>query len=153
MAKGLTAAPLFTLPSNTGEAVSLADMLGRKVVLYFYPKDNTPGCTLETHDFSNHYARFTALNTEVFGISRDSVNSHKSFAKKCALPFQLLADVDGTVCEKYGVLKQKNMFGRKYIGIERTTFLVDEEGLIHRVWNDVSVLGHAKAVLACVEGQ
>jgi peroxiredoxin Q/BCP len=138
-------APAFTLPSPQGK-VSLKDQLGKNVVLYFYPRDNTPGCTTEACDFRDQSATFADANTVVFGISTDSVASHERFAAKFALPFTLLADEDHKVAEKYGVWVEKNMYGKKSMGIKRATFLIDKEGNIAAVWPSVKVAGHVAEV-------
>ena len=139
-------APAFTLPSHEGKPISLADYRGKRVIVYFYPKDNTPGCTKESCDFSHAFTAFATLNTVVLGISKDSVAKHKNFHEKHAFSFLLLSDENNTTCENYDVWKQKSMFGKKYRGIERTTFLIDAAGKIEYVWKKVSVLGHVKAV-------
>jgi thioredoxin-dependent peroxiredoxin len=139
-------APAFTLPCDE-DTVSLADYRGKRLVLYFYPKDDTSGCTSEAKDFRDEYLRLTANNAEVLGISRDSVASHIKFRAKHSLPFKLAADSDGAVCEAYGVWKEKSMYGKKYMGIERSTFLIDEAGIIRAAWRKVKVSGHASEVL------
>lgn len=142
-----SAAPDFTLPSDGGGEISLSQLKGKQVVLYFYPKDDTSGCTQESKDFAATKAEFDGENTVILGISKDSVQSHDKFKAKLGLPFALLSDADGTVCETYGVWKQKSMFGKKYMGIERTTFLIGEDGRIRHVWPKVKVEGHVKEVL------
>lgn len=144
-------APTFTLPSDGGESVSLDDFRGRKVVLYFYPKDDTPGCTKEACQFQERAPRFDELDTVVLGVSPDSVESHRKFREKYDLEFPLLADVDHEVAEAYGVWKEKSMFGNTFWGVERTTFLIDEEGRIERVWRRVQADGHAEEVAEAVE--
>jgi thioredoxin-dependent peroxiredoxin len=138
-------APAFTLPSPQGN-ISLKDQLGKNVVLYFYPRDNTPGCTTEACDFRDQSAKFNDANSVVFGISTDSVASHEKFAAKFSLPFTLLADEDHAVSEKYGVWVEKNMYGKKSMGIQRATFLIDKEGKIAAVWPSVKVAGHVAEV-------
>jgi peroxiredoxin Q/BCP len=138
-------APAFTLPSPNGK-VSLKDQLGKNVVLYFYPRDNTPGCTTEACDFRDQSAKFTDANTVVFGISTDSVASHEKFAAKFELPFTLLSDEDHAVCEKYGVWVEKTMYGKKSMGIQRATFLIDKDGKIAAIWPKVKVAGHVAEV-------
>ncbi len=138
-------APAFTLPSPNGK-VSLKDQKGKNVVLYFYPRDNTPGCTTEACDFRDQSAKFADADTVVFGISTDSVTSHEKFAAKFDLPFTLLADEDHKVCEKYGVWVEKNMYGKKSMGIQRATFLIDKEGKIAAIWPNVKVAGHVADV-------
>lgn len=144
-------APDFNLPADGGGTLSLSDFKGRKVVLYFYPKDMTPGCTTEAQDFRARTGDFTALNTAIVGASKDSIKRHDKFIAKHALPFRLVADIDGTLCEDYGVWKKKKLYGREYMGIERSTFLIDETGKIVRIWEKVKVKGHVDEVLAAVK--
>ena len=139
-------APDFSLPSDTAGQVTLSALRGRKVVLYFYPKDDTSGCTVEACEFRDAQPRFHRGDVEVFGISPDSVESHEAFRGKHGLNFPLLADEGHGVAEAYGVWKEKSMYGRKYWGIERTTFLIDEDGVIEHVWRRVKPKGHAAAV-------
>lgn len=139
-------APLFSSTSDEGE-ISLSELKGKNVVLYFYPKDNTPGCTIEAQDFSKRIKEFEKLDCVVLGVSKDSVKSHCNFIEKYNLAFNLLADTEGEICAKYGVLKEKSMFGKKYFGIDRSTFLIDKLGKIVRVWNSVKVNGHVEEVL------
>jgi peroxiredoxin Q/BCP len=146
------AAPDFILPATGGGSVRLGDYKGRGVVLYFYPKDSTPGCTTEGQDFRDLYPQFQALGWEVFGISRDSVKSHENFKARLNLPFALLADGDETVCELYGVMKLKNMCGKQVRGIERSTFAITPDGNIVRTWRGVKVPDHAREVLEFVRG-
>lgn len=143
-------APDFELPATGGHPVRLSDLRGKPVVLYFYPKDNTPGCTTEGQDYRDLYDLFQALDCEVFGISRDSLASHEGFKTKLNLPFELLSDVDEKVCEAYGVMKMKNMYGKKVRGIERSTFVIDRDGRIAREWRAVKVPNHARDVLEFV---
>lgn len=145
-----TPAPDFTLPQDDGTEVTLSDLKGKPVVLFFYPRDNTPGCTKEAIAFSEHLGALYAAGAKVFGISKDSVASHAKFAAKRELTVPLLSDEHGTVCEDFGVWKEKNMYGKKFMGIERTTFLIDAEGNIAKVWSRVKVPGHADDVLAVV---
>jgi peroxiredoxin Q/BCP len=140
-------APDFDLPSDSGGQVRLADFKGRKLVLYFYPKDDTTGCTAEACGFRDAEASFRGAKTKVIGISKDSVASHDKFKKKYELPFTLASDKDGYVCEDYGVWKEKSMYGRTYMGIERTTFVIGADGKVKRVWNKVKVTGHVAEVL------
>ena len=141
------AAPDFLLPATGGGNIRLGDYKGRGVVLYFYPKDSTPGCTTEGQDFRDLHAQFQALGWEILGISRDSVKSHENFKAKLAMPFDLLADVDEKVCELFGVMKMKNMYGKQVRGIERSTFAIAPDGAIAREWRGVKVPSHAQEVL------
>ena len=143
-------APDFTLPRDGGDSVSLSGLRGAPVVLYFYPKDDTSGCTKEALAFSALLPDFTAAGAHVFGVSKDSVASHDKFAGKHALSVPLLSDAEGTVCEDYGVWKEKSMYGKKFMGIERTTVLIGADGRVARVWPKVKVDGHAEEVLAAV---
>jgi len=140
-------APDFRLPRNGGGDISLSDLKGKAVVLYFYPKDDTSGCTAEAIDFSALGAQFEAANAVVIGISPDSVKSHDKFAAKHSLTVMLAADEDKSALEAYGVWKEKSMYGKKYVGVERTTFLISPDGKIAKVWSKVKVPGHAQAVL------
>lgn len=142
-----SAAPDFTLPRDGGGNVTLSQYKGMNVVLFFYPKDNTPGCTNEAIDFTAHLPQFAALNTVVLGISKDSVKKHENFCAKHNLKVPLLSDADSDVCETYGVWKEKKMYGKTFWGIERTTVLIDKDGEVQHVWNKVKVPGHAAAVL------
>jgi peroxiredoxin Q/BCP len=144
-------APAFTLPADDG-TVSLADYTGRKLVLYFYPKDDTSGCTSEAKAFRDAFDAIKAAGADILGVSRDSAASHAKFRAKHALPFRLAADVDGTLCQAFGVWVEKSMYGRKYMGIERSTFLIDEQGVVARVWRKVKVTGHADEVLKALAG-
>lgn len=144
-------APAFSMTRDGGGTVSLADLRGKKVVLYFYPKDDTPGCTTEAIDFSALKADFAKAGAEVIGVSRDSVAKHEKFAAKHKLGVALGADEDGTVTEAYGVWQEKSLYGRKYMGIMRATFLIDGDGVIRRIWPKVSVKGHAAEVLAAAQ--
>ncbi|HKQ55715.1 MAG TPA: thioredoxin-dependent thiol peroxidase [Methyloceanibacter sp.] len=140
-------APDFTLLADTGGKVSLKALKGKTAVLYFYPKDDTPGCTAEACAFRDALPDFSKVKAAIIGISRDSVASHDKFKTKFALPFPLASDTDGKVCEAYGVWVEKSMYGRKYMGIERATFLIDGKGVIRNVWRKVKVEGHAEDVL------
>ena len=139
-------APAFTLPTDGGGEVTLADFRGRKVVLYFYPKDDTPGCTTESCGFNVSLEAFDSLNAAVIGVSKDSVASHDRFKAKHSLNFPLASDENGDVCERYGVWKEKSMYGKTFMGIERSTFLIDENGHIRALWRKVKVPGHVDAV-------
>lgn len=139
-------APAFTAETDEGPR-SLADYHGKRLVLYFYPKDDTSGCTSEAHQFRDEYLRFTVNKAEILGVSKDSIASHEKFRAKHSLPFPLLSDADGAVCEAYGAWKEKSMYGKKYMGIERSTFLIDENGTVVKVWRKVKVSGHIKEIL------
>lgn len=141
-------APSFTLLSDENKEISLKDFKGSYVVLYFYPKDLTPGCTTEACDFRDSSAAFKKKKAVVLGVSKDSVKTHQKFKEKYALKFPLLADEEGRVCDSYGVWKEKSMYGRKYMGIERTTFVINPKGVIERIYNKVKVTGHIDEVLS-----
>ena len=140
-------APDFTATTDAGEQISLSSLRGKKVVLYFYPRDNTPGCTQEACDFRDREEALAAKDAVVLGVSTDSVKSHESFKAKHSLPFTLLADPDKALVSAYGVYREKKQYGRSYMGTVRTTFVIDEEGVIANVFNKVKVNGHADAVL------
>ena len=144
-------APDFTMPTDGGGKVSLKALKGKPVVLYFYPKDDTSGCTAEACAFRDAMPDFSKLDASVIGVSRDSVKSHEKFKEKYGLSFPLASDEDGKVTEAYGVWVEKSMYGRDYMGIERSTFLIDKSGVIRNVWRKVKVPGHADEVLAAVE--
>lgn len=144
-------APAFKLSNQDGKKVSLSDFKGKKVVLYFYPKDNTSGCTKEACSFRDTFPKFNKIDAEILGMSPDSVESHKKFAEKYNLPFTLLSNEDKDVLEKYGVWKQKSMYGRKYMGVERTTFVIDEKGVIKKVFPKVKVENHHNEVLEALK--
>jgi peroxiredoxin Q/BCP len=141
------AAPDFTAPTDGGGSVRLKNLRGKKVVLYFYPKDNTPGCTAESCDFRDAHAEFGAKDVIVLGVSPDSVKSHDKFKQKFDLPFTLISDEDHKIAEAYGVWQEKSMYGRKYMGIVRSTFVIDEDGKIAAVYDKVKVKGHVADVL------
>ena len=143
-------APDFTLPTDGGGEISLKALKGNPVVVYFYPKDDTPGCTTEAKDFAGQYKKFAKAGAAIVGISKDSVKRHDNFKKKYGLPFVLASDEDGAACEAFGVWVEKSLYGRKYMGIERATFLIDAKGKIARVWHKVKVKGHADEVLEAV---
>lgn len=140
-------APEFKLHDGDGNVVSLKDFIGKKVVLYFYPKDNTPSCIQEACDFRNLYSDFEVLDIVIIGISADPEKSHKDFSSKYELPFRLLSDPDQTVLRAYGVLKEKRIDGKKHVGLERTTFIIDEDGKIEKIFTGVKVNGHAAEVM------
>lgn len=143
-------APDFSLPTDNGEVISSSDFKGKKVIVYFYPKDATPGCTQEACSFRDNNLKFKEKNTIIIGISKDSIKSHENFKEKQRLNFSLASDETGKICEKYGVWVEKSMYGRKYFGIERSTFLIDEQGKIAQIWRNVKVPGHVEAVLGAV---
>ena len=144
--------PDFSLPSTGNSSpFTLSSARGSKLVLYFYPKDNTPGCTQQGSDFGEAYRNFKRARCEIVGVSRDSIKSHESFKAKMKFPFELLSDPDETVCEQFGVMKLKNMYGKKVRGIERSTFVVDEKGVLAREWRGVKVPGHVQEVLSFVK--
>jgi thioredoxin-dependent peroxiredoxin len=140
-------APDFTLPDQHGDEVTLSKLRGAPVVLYFYPRDNTPGCTTEACDFRDARRDYEKAGARVIGVSPDTVASHRKFVDKFELPFTLVADVDHKVCEAYGVWKEKNLYGKKSMGVERSTFVIDREGLVRRIFPKVKVAGHSDAVL------
>jgi peroxiredoxin Q/BCP len=144
-------APAFEMKTDGGGDISLAALKGRKVVLYFYPKDDTPGCTKEACGFRDALPDFSAVDAEIVGVSRDTVAKHDKFKAKYALPFTLASDEDGSVCEAYGTWVEKSMYGRKYMGIDRATFLIDEQGILRAEWRKVKVKGHVEAVLEAVK--
>ncbi|HBR68100.1 MAG TPA: thioredoxin-dependent thiol peroxidase [Rhodospirillaceae bacterium] len=146
-------APVFTLPTDGGGKISLSDFKGEKVVLYFYPKDDTPGCTQESCEFRDSIADFAGVGVRIIGISKDSPGSHDKFKEKYGLNFPLASDQNGDVCENYGVWKEKSMYGKKYMGIERSTFLIDENGKIAQIWRKVSVNGHVEEVKAAAQNK
>lgn len=138
--------PVFVAKTHSG-VFDLSAMRGKNVVIYFYPKDNTPGCTMESKAFRDHYRDFQQENTEIIGVSRDNIKSHCTFSENYQLSFPLISDEDESVCKLFNVLKEKSMFGKKYFGIERSTFLIDKNGVLKHEWRDVSVIGHVKDVL------
>lgn len=140
--------PDFSCPATGGQDISLSGLKGKNVVLYFYPKDNTPGCTLESRDFRDNHLKFRRNNTVILGISRDSIKSHENFALKQDLPFPLLSDPDEKLCKMFDVIKMKNMYGKQVRGIERSTFLIDGDGVLRQEWRKVKVDGHVDEVLA-----
>ena len=144
-------APDFSLPVDGGETLKLSDLRGKNIVLYFYPKDDTPGCTTEAKDFTAQAAAFENANTVVLGMSKDTVAKHEKFIAKHELSVQLVSDEEGSAIEAYGVWVEKNMYGRKYMGIERATYLIDSEGTIQKIWRKVRVKGHVDAVLEAAQ--
>jgi thioredoxin-dependent peroxiredoxin len=143
--------PAFSLPSTGGKGWKLADAAGGKLVVYFYPRDNTTGCTKEGEAFRDLYPAFRKAGATIVGVSPDSVRSHEKFKTKMSFPFELLADEDHAVCDLFGVFKEKSMYGRKFMGVERSTFLIDASGVLRQEWRKVKVPGHAEAVLAAVK--
>lgn len=144
-------APAFSMPTDGGGSVSLKDLKGQTVILYFYPKDSTPGCTTEACDFRDLEPDFSKIDATIVGVSKDSVKRHDNFKAKHDLPFPLASDADSDVCERYGVWVEKSMYGRKFMGIERATFLIDKKGVVRNVWRKVKVKGHADEVLEAVK--
>jgi peroxiredoxin Q/BCP len=140
--------PDVELKATDGRVFRLSELRGKHLVLYFYPKDNTPGCTTEGQDFRDRYEEFHRLNTEILGVSRDSLKSHEGFKAKHCLPFDLVADEDGTLCQLFDVIREKSLYGRRYQGIERSTFVIDKHGVLHAEYRGVKVAGHAEAMLA-----
>ena len=147
----MSIAPEFSLPATSARQICLSELRGKIVVIYFYPKDNTPGCTNESKDFAALNDEFSAAGCEIFGISRDSIKSHENFKAKLELPFDLISDTDEVACEAFGVMKLKNMYGKQVRGIERSSFVIDAEGRIAREWRAVKVPGHAAEVLSFVQ--
>ena len=137
----------FQIPATSEKTISLSQLKGKQVVIYFYPKDSTPGCTTEGQGFRDHYADFQAANTEVFGVSRDSLKSHENFKAKQAFPFELLSDKDEALCQLFDVIKLKKLYGKEYLGVDRSTFLIDKDGVLRHEWRGVKVPGHVEAVL------
>ncbi len=137
----------FSLPATSGTTFTLSALTGKKLVIFFYPKDNTPGCTTEAQQFRDLYSQFQQANCEVVGVSRDSLKSHENFKEKFSLPFELLSDTEETACELFSVIKQKNMYGKQVRGIERSTFVFDENGVLCHEWRKLKADGHAQEVL------
>jgi peroxiredoxin Q/BCP len=144
-------APDFTAATDGGGKLKLSELRGKPVVLYFYPKDDTSGCTAEACSFRDNAAAFKKLKAQVVGVSKDSVASHDKFKKKYSLTFPLVSDADGKICAKYGTWVEKSLYGRKYMGIERATFLIDAKGVIRKIWRKVKVPGHAEDVLKALK--
>lgn len=143
--------PDFEIAATGNKTIKLSDLRGKRVVLYFYPKDNTPGCTLEGQNFRDNITQFDQLNTVIFGISRDSIKMHENFKKKQDFPFDLLSDYDETVCQLFGVIQLKKLYGKEYMGVERSTFLIDENGVLKKEWRKVKVKQHVEEVLSAIE--
>ncbi len=139
--------PDFELPATSSTNFKLSNYQGKTLVIYFYPKDNTPGCTTQGMQFRDSYSEFQSVNTEIFGISRDSIKSHENFKAKFSFPFELLADTEELACSLFGVMKMKNMYGKQVRGVERSTFVIDKNGTLIQEWRGVKVDGHAQAVL------
>ena len=144
-------APVFKGKSTVASIVDLSKLKGKKVVLYFYPKDNTPGCTTEGQNFRDLYQEFVKENALIYGLSRESIKSHENFIEKQSFPFDLISDPDEKICNQYDVIKEKSMYGRKYMWIERSTFLIDEKGILIQEWRKVKVSGHAEEVLITIK--
>ena len=145
------AIPDFELPSTSGKTFKLSDYTGKKLIIYFYPKDNTPGCTNQSRDFRDHYAAFQACNTEIVGISRDGLKSHENFKAKFSFPFELLSDTEERACALFDVIKMKKLYGKEVRGIERSTFVIDEHGILIHEWRKVKVEGHVQQVLEFIQ--
>ncbi len=143
--------PDFTLPNSEGKQISLSSFLGSKVVLYFYPKDDTPGCTTEACNFRDNFPNFSEFNAVILGISKDSVKSHQKFKEKYQLPFELLSDENLSVINQFGVWVEKSLYGRKYMGVERSTFLIDENGVLIKIFRNVKIKNHITEVLKAME--
>jgi len=143
--------PDFEIEATGDKTIKLSDLRGKRVVLYFYPKDNTPGCTLEGQNFRDNITQFDQLNTVIFGISRDSIKMHENFKKKQEFPFDLLSDPDETVCQLFGVIQLKKLYGKEYMGVDRSTFLIDENGVLKQEWRKVKVKQHVEEVLSAIK--
>ncbi|TBU94569.1 peroxiredoxin [Stutzerimonas kirkiae] len=143
--------PAFQAEATSGLSLTRESLQGKQTVLYFYPKDNTPGCTTEGQDFRNLHAAFQGCNTQVFGISRDSLKTHENFKRKQDFPFELISDKDEQLCQLFDVIKLKKLYGKEYLGVDRSTFLIDSDGVLRQQWRAVKVPGHAQAVLDAAE--
>ncbi|WP_448111509.1 peroxiredoxin [Pseudomonas lini] len=141
----------FEAPATSGQSVSLAGLKGKQVVIYFYPKDSTPGCTTQGQGFRDQLEAFKAANTEVFGVSRDSLKSHENFKAKQAFTFELISDKEEALCQLFDVIKLKKLYGKEYMGVDRSTFLIDKNGVLRQEWRGVKVPGHVDAVLAAAQ--
>lgn len=144
--------PDFSASATREQTVTTESLRGQHTVIYFYPKDNTPGCTTEGQDFAAHHAKFMALNTRIYGVSKDTLRSHENFKAKHAFPFELISDADESLCRLFDVIKPKKLYGKEYVGIERSTFLIDADGVLRQEWRGVKVKGHVEAVLEAVRG-
>ena len=143
--------PAFTLPATGEKTIKLSDFKGKKLVIYFYPKDSTPGCTTVGQDFRDNYLKFKRAGAEILGVSRDSIASHEKFKAKQAFNFDLISDQEEELCTIFDVIKEKNLYGKKHMGIERSTFIIDEKGVLRHEWRKVKVAGHVEEVLAAVK--
>lgn len=143
--------PQFSLPATGNQTIKLSELKGKNIVIYFYPKDSTPGCTLEGQDFRDIKRKFSSRNTQIFGVSRDTMASHEKFKEKQKFNFDLISDEDEKLCSLFDVIKEKNMYGKKHMGIERSTFLIDEKGILRNEWRKVKVKGHVEEVLEAVK--
>ncbi len=143
--------PNFTIAATGGQNISLKDYSGKNIVIYFYPKDNTPGCTTEGQNFRDIHDKFKRANTVIFGVSRDSVKTHENFKAKHEFPFELLSDKEEELCTLFDVIKEKKLYGKVHMGIERSTFLIDEKGILRKEWRKVKVAGHVEEVFAAVK--
>ena len=141
----------FTAAATSETTIQLADLAGQQVVLYFYPKDNTPGCTTESQDFRDLHEQFSAANTLIFGVSRDTLRVHENFKAKHSFPFELISDGEEALCKQFDVIKLKKLYGKEHLGIERSTFLIDSSGVLRHEWRKVKVAGHAAEVLAAAQ--
>lgn len=145
------AVPDFTAQATSGQSINLQNLQGTQLVIYFYPKDNTPGCTTEGQEFRDLHADFVAANTLIVGVSKDSLRTHENFKAKQSFPFELISDTDESLCKLFDVIKLKQMYGKEYEGIERSTFLIDKEGVLRREWRKVKVKGHVAEVLQAAQ--
>ncbi|KTS97687.1 peroxiredoxin [Pseudomonas parafulva] len=143
--------PDFTAQATSGQTVSLSALKGRQAVVYFYPKDSTPGCTTQGQGFRDQHGAFEAANTVVLGVSRDGMKSHENFKAKQGFPFELISDKDEALCQLFNVIKLKKLYGKEYLGVDRSTFLIDKEGVLRQAWRGVKVPGHVDAVLAAAQ--
>lgn len=151
--KEITKLPSFSAPITGGKTLKSADLKGQKTVIYFYPKDNTSGCTMESEAFRDHFAKFKKLGVAIYGISRDSIKSHENFKAKYKFPFELISDEDEAICNAFDVMQMKSMYGKKFLGVERSTFFINEKGQIVKAWRKVKVPGHVEEVLEFAKSQ